>query len=59
MPQRHHEVRPEEQMHLADLHDLDRVDVPGRSQHHEHGAPVEFQLGPLVGVDGVLDSELV
>jgi hypothetical protein len=44
---------------LADLDDLDRVDVARRAQHHEQHVAVAFYLGPLVCADRVLDGEAV
>jgi hypothetical protein len=46
-------------VHLAELHDLDGVDVACRSQHHEQDVAVALQLRSLVGVDGVLDGQAV
>jgi hypothetical protein len=39
--------------------DLLGLDVAGRLQHREHGVVVDLELGALVGLDGVLDGELV
>ena len=36
-----------------------RVVVAGRLQHHEEGVAVALDLGALVGVDRILDRELV
>ena len=45
-------------MQLAELHLLPGVEVPGRLEHDEQRVAVALELGPLVGVDGVLDGEL-
>jgi hypothetical protein len=54
-----HEVLAGEDVDLAELHRLGLVDVAGRAQDAEHGVAVAFELGALVGVDGVLDGQLV
>ena len=54
-----HEVRADEHVDLAELDLLDLVQVAGGAQHHEQGVAVAFQLGSLVGDDGVLDRQLV
>ena len=46
-------------MDLAELDLLDLVQVAGGAQHREQGVAVAFQLGSLVGDDGVLDRQLV
>ena len=58
MPDGDHEALAEEQVHLADLDVVGLVDVPGRAQDDEQGVAVAFELGALVGGDGVLDREL-
>ena len=52
------EVRPDEEVHLAELDLLGLVEVARRPQHDEERLPVALELGPLVG-DRVLDGELV
>jgi hypothetical protein len=46
-------------VHLADLHDLDGVDITRRAQHDELHLAVAFALRSLVGLDGVLHGEAV
>ena len=53
------EVRADEHVDLAGLHGVLRVDVPERLEHQEQRVVVALELGPLVGVDGVLDGEVV
>ncbi len=59
VPDGQHEVRADEHVDLAELDLLDVVEVAGGAQHHEQGVAVAFQLGPLVGDDGVLHRHLV
>jgi hypothetical protein len=54
-----HKLGSEEQMYLAQLHDLDRIDVAGRPQDHERRFVIAFQLRSLVRVDGILDGQVV
>ena len=55
-----HEARAEEDHHLADLDELLAVDVARGLEHDEERvAAVDLELGPLVGVDGVLDGQRV
>ena len=54
-----HEVRADEDVHLAELDLLDVVEVAGGAQHDEQRVAVALQLRPLVGDDRVLDGELV
>jgi hypothetical protein len=56
---RDHELGAEEQHDLAELDGLVGLDVAGRLEDHEQGVVVDLQLGSLVGVDGVLDGQLV
>ena len=50
----------EEDHHLADLDELLAVDVARGLEHDEERvAAVDLELGPLVGVDGVLDGQRV
>ncbi|GAB4008748.1 hypothetical protein GCM10029992_65920 [Glycomyces albus] len=53
------EVRAREQVQLADLDLLGRVEVAGRAQDAEQGLAVAFELGALVAGQGVLDRERV
>ena len=48
-----------EDVHLAELDGLGLVDVAGRAQDAEQRVAVALELGALVGVDRVLDGELV
>ena len=52
-----HEIGPDEDVDLAELDLLGLVEVARRAQHDEQGVVVAFELGPLVGDDGVLDGE--
>ena len=55
-----HEARAEEDHHLADLDELVAVDIARGLEHDEERvASVDLELGPLVGVDGVLDGQRV
>jgi hypothetical protein len=54
-----HEPRVDEQHHLADLDHLLRVHVGRRLDDDEQRLVVELDLGPLMGLDRVLDGELV
>ena len=54
---RHDEVGPGEDHHLADLDELLRVDVARRLQHAEERVVVHLDLRPLGGVGIVLDGE--
>jgi hypothetical protein len=56
---RDHELGADEQHDLAELDGVGLADVAGRLEDHEQGVVVDLELGPLVGVDGVLDGELV
>jgi len=53
------EVRTGEDVHLAELDRLRRVDVPRGAQDTEKGVAVALQLGALMGVHRVLDGKLV
>jgi hypothetical protein len=44
---------------LAELHLLDVVEVAGGAEYDEQRVAVVLDLRPLMGVDGVLDGELV
>jgi len=59
MPDRHHEVRAHEQVHLAELDLLGRVPVASRLQYYEQRVAVALELRPLVRLVGVLDGQLV
>ena len=66
MPHGDHELRADEQHHLAGLDHLGGLgqlgvlDVPGGAQHEEADLVAELlQLRPLRGLDRVLDRELV
>ena len=59
VPDGDHEAFIDEEQDLAQLDDLDRIDVAGGLEHDEEGVVVDVELGPLVGVDGVLDRQLV
>ena len=52
-------VLAEEDVRLAELQMTGRRNQVRRSQHHEHGVLVEFELRPLMRVVGVLDREVV
>jgi len=62
---RDHVVRAQEDHDLAGAHDLAGggqlvvLHVGRRLQHHEERVVVALELGPLVGVDGVLHRERV
>ena len=49
----------DEEHQLADLDHLLGVDVAGGLDDDEEGLAVELDLGPLVGLDRVLDRQLV
>jgi hypothetical protein len=51
------EAAPGEQLDLGELDDLQVVVVAGGLEHEEQAVAVAFELGPLVGLDGVLDGE--
>jgi hypothetical protein len=53
------EVRPGEDVQLAELHALLGVEVTGGAEDREEQAVVALELGALVCLDGVLDGELV
>jgi hypothetical protein len=59
VPHGDHELRPEEQVQLAEFHDLHRVDVARRAENHESGVSIALELGALVGVNCVLDGKRV
>ena len=59
MTDRDHELRAHEHHDLADLHELVAVDVARGLQHEEQRLSVHLQLGALMRVDGVLDSQRV
>jgi hypothetical protein len=65
VPHGDHVVRPDEDHDLAGVDDLAGrgqpvvLHVPGGGQHHEQDVVVALELGPLVGVDGVLDGQRV
>ncbi len=59
MADRDHELGADEEHDLAELDGVVGVDVAGRLEDHEQGVVVDLELGPLVGVDGVLDGQLV
>ena len=59
VPDGHDEVRADEHVDLAGLDGVLGVDVPERLEHQEQRVLVALQLGPLVGVDRVLDGEVV
>ncbi len=59
MPDGDAEVRPNEQVQLAELDLLDVVEIASRAQDDEQGVAVALELGPLVRLHGVLDRELV
>ena len=48
---------PEEDEDLAELHHLSLVDVARGLQHDEDQSLVHVELGPLVGVNRVLDRQ--
>ena len=50
---------PDEDQDLAELDGLLRVEVARGLQDDEERVVVRLELGPLVGLDGVLDGELV
>src|SRR5215204_4931513 len=56
---RDHELGADEEHDLAELDGVVGVDVAGGLEDHEQGVVVDLELGPLVGVDGVLDGQLV
>ena len=53
------EVVAQEDEDLAELHHLALVDIARRLEDDEDQALVYVELGPLVGVDGVLDCQRV
>jgi hypothetical protein len=53
------EVRPHEGVDLAELDRLLLLHVARRLEHHEKRLAVAFDLGPLVGLEGVLHRQLV
>ena len=53
------EVSSHEKVDLAELHRLRFVQVARRPQHHEEHLAVALELGPLIGLDRVLDRQLV
>jgi hypothetical protein len=59
MPDGHDEVVSHEDVDLAGLDGVVLVDVPERLQHQEQAVLVLLQLRPLVGLDGVLDRQVV
>ena len=59
MADRDHELRPGEDVHLAELDRLGLVDVARGAQDEEQRVAVALELGPLVGDDRVLDRQLV
>ena len=59
MPQRDHEVGADEQVQLAEFDLLDVVEVAGGPEHDEQGVAVAFELRALMGLDRVLDGELM
>lgn len=59
MADRDQEVRADEDVKLAELDLLRGVEVARRAQDDEEGVAVALQLGALVGLEGVLDGELV
>ena len=56
---RHDEVATDEHVDLAGLHRVLLVDVPERLEDEEQRVAVVLELGPLVGVAGVLDGQRV
>jgi len=54
-----HEPGPDEDHHLPDLDELIGVDVPRGLQHGEQRVAVLLELRALVGVDRVLECQLV
>ena len=52
-------LRADEDVHLAELDRLRLVEVPGRAQDAEQRVAVALELRALMGVDRVLDGELV
>jgi len=56
---RDHELGADEEHDLAELDGVVGVDVAGGLEDREQGVVVDLELGPLVGVDGVLDGQLV
>ena len=55
----HEEPFAEEGLDLPELDVLQLLDVAGGLQHHEEAVVVLLELGALVGLEGVLDGELV
>ena len=53
------EVRTDEDRDLTEQDSLGLVDIAGRSQNQEERFAVALELGALMCLDGVLDSELV
>ena len=53
------EVGSDEHVDLAELDLLGLVEVASRAQNDEQDVAVAFQLGTLVGDDGIFDSEVV
>lgn len=56
---RDEEVLADEDVELAEFHLLRRVQVTGGAQDDEEGVAVTFQLGALMGLQGVLDGQRV
>src|SRR5215218_3402682 len=55
----HHEVFSHKEVDFAELHSLLLIQVAGRFEHDEECLPVALQLGPLVGISCILDSQPV
>lgn len=59
MPHGDHEVAPDKDVQLAEVDLLRVVEIARGAQDDEEGAAVALQLGPLMGLQGVLDGERV
>ncbi len=59
VPHRDHEVGTDEHVDLAGLDGVLLVDVPERLEDQEEAVLVALELGPLVGLDRVLDGQRV
>lgn len=59
VPDGHDVPRTDEDAELAGLHGVTLVDVPEGAQDDDDRLAEPLDLGPLVGLEGVLDGELV
>ena len=57
MPHRHQIARPEKQVGLAKIH-LTLLHL-GSAQRHEQTVAIQFHLGPLVSMVGILGGQFM